>query len=157
MKTEIAELAWLAGFFDGEGCIAVCDSWRKCKDRKTDRYSTTILLTVRQCDPAPLNKIAEITEVGRVGDRKIKLKPNWRKQYQWQVGGNKQVRSILEAIRPYTVQKSQQIDIALELLSTFGTPGHTGKKMLSGDVIAIRQQLVKKIQNLKHYEVDASS
>ena len=92
---------WFAGFFDGEGCIAVVDSWRKKKHSNELRYSTTIILHVRQCDKAPLDFIQTLTKVGKVSERKMpKDKPNWRKQYQWQVGGNNQVKKILRAIQP---------------------------------------------------------
>jgi hypothetical protein len=155
MTTKIPDLAWFAGFFDGEGCIAVADSWRQRKNGRGIRYSTTIILHVRQCELKPLHRIREITQVGKVNERKMKLRPNnWRRQFQWQVGGNQQVRKILEAIRPYTSVKSSQIDTTIELLDTFGKPGQTGKNLLSESLVRQRQALVKKIQALKHLDGD---
>ena len=51
------ELAWAAGFFDGEGCF----SWRKTRDPRGK-----VLVTITQVDPEVLEKFKAAVGVGNV-------------------------------------------------------------------------------------------
>ena len=105
-----ADLAWAAGFIDGEGCVAV-DS------RKSPR------ITVSNTDRRPLDRLQEllggtICVHGR-GNPEKGHRPSW----VWAVHGGRSVRRVLAEVRPYLVVKGEQADLVLA-----AAPGSTSLK-----------------------------
>lgn len=100
IKRNEADLAWAAGFFDGEGHIV------EYKGRPTQ-------LTVAQKDDKPLRKLKRLFSSGRIYYREFKLKSgkdSWI--YTWAVTG-KAVPTILELMLPYLCVKKQEAEGAL--------------------------------------------
>lgn len=78
--TKDTELAWAAGFLDGEGCWYAM----KASKRKNGTQPRRFALSVNQADPRPLLRLAEIAGQGNVKgpytpkERKVKRnKPVW--------------------------------------------------------------------------------
>ena len=92
------ELAWAAGFFDGEGCIHVAVV-RKLRGvlRKTPGFYWSLKLS--QLDKRPLVRFQQAVGVeGRLTQSKTpKGKANWRLSYN----GKEPVHSILKQLWPY--------------------------------------------------------
>jgi len=102
------ELAYLAGFFDGEGSIAIT--------RSNNRY--TMKVEVTQLDPAPLIRFQS-----RFGGSLFR-KPDrrgYRSMISWVVvaGG---AEHMLNALRPYMSVKREQADVALEFRARILNP-----------------------------------
>lgn len=98
---------WLAGFFDGEGCIAitVAGKQRRC----------ILRLALTNTDHDLLREIHK--QFG--GQLVLKAKPakaGW-KPYGCVVWTNRQAQSLLDRIGPYIILKRRQLDLALEFLS----------------------------------------
>ena len=95
------ELAYFAGFFDGEGCVAA--------------YRRKYVVSLTNCDVRPLVRARELWGgfISRqtVESRKFALRDLWR----WQIYGQKS-RAFLEAIRPFSLLKREQIDTYLCVL-----------------------------------------
>ena len=95
------ELAWAAGFFDGEGSIQL---------RKTG-----LQLYVGQTDPRPLERFAAAVGVGKVngpyGPYARNGTPNtWKPMYAWQVGGRK-AEAVFALLQPFLSEpKREQYD-----------------------------------------------
>lgn len=53
------ELAWAAGFFDGEGCFYVKRRRKNSRVREAGRVSV-LALNIRQNDPRPLDRFAAV-------------------------------------------------------------------------------------------------
>ena len=80
------EIAWLAGLFDGEGCI-------KWSGRNG------VLLAISMSDPDILHKVKEITGVGQVyelSDRS--LKAGHKPMYEWNIGKKQDVEYLLSSM-----------------------------------------------------------
>ena len=94
---EVEErLAYLAGFFDGEGCITV-------------NANGGITLRVINTSKPVLDLFKEILG-GSIGDRTQKVN---KRQYAWSAYGNTAYK-ILHALYPYLIEKQDQADLALE-------------------------------------------
>lgn len=100
---QMLELAWAAGFFDGEGSIQL-------------RRGTMLQLYVGQTDPRPLERFAAAVGAGKVrgpyGPYARNGKPNnWKPMYAWQLGGRK-AESVFATLRPYLSEpKREQYDV----------------------------------------------
>lgn len=96
MNIEI-ELAWSAGFYDGEGCTTLTK----------DRY---LQATVAQSnDREVLDRFANAIGVGRInGPYYSKKYPHWGKKWYWIAIGN-DVDLLMEKLFPYlgNVKKAQ--------------------------------------------------
>jgi len=94
-----AQLAWAAGFFDGEGSIQL-------------RRGTLLQLYVGQTDPRPLERFAAAVGVGKVngpyGPYPRKGRANtWKPMYAWQVGGRK-AEQVFDLLRPFLSEPKRE-------------------------------------------------
>ena len=113
---NITELAYFAGFFDGEGCVAI--------------YKKKYVVSLTNTDVRPLKKVQEMwggfINVQKKENRRFAIQDIFR----WQVYGHN-ARPFLEAIRPFVLVKREQIDIYLSVLDVLpkkanGKRGHSG-------------------------------
>ena len=102
------DLAWAAGFIDGEGCITIL----------VDRGRHTAAITVGQVNRRPLDRLQEILG-GSVGP----CKDDKGGHFQWRVYAEKAAVAA-EKLLPYLKNKDQQ---ALYLLRFQGTKGTIDK------------------------------
>jgi hypothetical protein len=97
------ELAWAAGFFDGEGHIAI--------HRTRDTSSFSLNLSMAQVDPSPILDFQEILGIGTIGPHRTK-QPNHKDAVVWQSWGAK-AGEVLVLLRPYLRHKATQADVAI--------------------------------------------
>lgn len=99
-----AEIAYLAGFFDGEGCVSIIHT-----PARGEHYYE-VRVSANQVDPSPLYVMQR-----RFGGRLIPLatKPGLRQQYGWIVTGPRG-RAALEAMLPFLIVKRTQAILAMQ-------------------------------------------
>ena len=128
--TEI-DLAYLAGFVDGEGSITIFRSGGR-DHLRFDVYNTNqdILLWIK----------------GVFGGRvhKIRTRDGWKSEYVWQIG-HQQAANILVSCLPYLKVKRLQAEIFISHAAT--SVGRVGKS-IPADIVPIRKALVTEIQRL---------
>lgn len=107
------DLAYVAGFFDGEGCITT--SIVKKKARKTHHIYSIIVIT--NTNLAVLEYIQSIFSFGRITEKKY---DPGRKTRCWAyiIDASSLVLEFLEAIRPYLLVKVEQADLAISYLKS---------------------------------------
>lgn len=128
------DLAWAAGFFDGEGCISVV----RCTHKGVAREQVQVLLDVAQVNPTPLERL-----VALFGGR-IRVSPNgqdgaWR-IHAWRIYGRK-AGVILQQVLPYLIGKRRQAELCLELISMQGGPGQRRSDAVYARSLAIAEEL----------------
>lgn len=127
--------AYTAGIIDGEGCVRIA----KIK-KKNPLHSTQYLLRVSvKMTDLPLLEWLKLQWGGNI--YKKKLVPGRKQQWDWVIQA-KAARDVLSLIRPYTMVKSQQIDVAMSLILS-----PTGRKILP-DELAQRETLFMSIKEL---------
>jgi hypothetical protein len=102
---QIEDLAWAAGFFDGEGCVIL----RKAKNTYVVRIS------VSQVNPAPILKLKHLFG-GHISKQKPK-NSNWKDQWKWEQDA-KTASETLQTLLPYLVVKKDVAELALEFQQT---------------------------------------
>jgi len=131
---------YIAGFFDGEGCI-----YASQRVDKKGYNSSTLKIQIAQCNLEVLELIQQ-KYGGSILEHKNKMKANWRQAWVWQVPAHKAV-AFLESVLPYLVVKKEQAELALEFQGLVSS--RLSPTKLTVDELLKRQILVKKIKELK--------
>jgi len=77
--------AYIAGLFDGEGCVSYKQYMRKRTNNKKAYPTWQIRLEIAMTDKSVLVWLNEILGVGTVGEKRYKTKytKGWKKQWRW--------------------------------------------------------------------------
>jgi intein/homing endonuclease len=79
------DAAYIAGLFDGEGCVSYKQYMRKRSHNKKPYPTWQIRLEIAMTDRSILVWLNEILGVGTVGEKKYKSRYalGWKKQWRW--------------------------------------------------------------------------
>ncbi len=98
--------AYLAGFFDGEGCVGVYG-----KGGRSGKYRNWVL-TISNTHRPTLKYCQKLTGVGSVVEKKTKLLHH-KKQWVWNVKSQRNIVSILTQMLPFLKIKKKKVKILL--------------------------------------------
>lgn len=103
LKLTQQQLAYLAGFIDGDGSIYV-----RLKPNDTYRYgfqiAPYIILFQSAKDEANFQKICEMLDCGYLRRRKDGI-------LEYTIGRKEEILSLIQKIKPYLILKRQQADL----------------------------------------------
>ena len=148
------KLAYFAGLFDGEGCIAAY--MQKAQTRSGHRYPCASLRAlVSMTDPRPLREFQKV-----FGGSLVSKAPKYQRKrviWEWCLG-SAAAGKFLRAIIPYLIVKKEQAELALELRERidayiYKTNGCYGNTPLTHLEIEARRKLVDSIKELKQRQV----
>ena len=79
------DVAYIAGLFDGEGCVSYKQYMRKRPHNKKPYPTWQIRLEIEMTDKSILIWVNEMLGVGTVGEKRYKTKytKGWKKQWRW--------------------------------------------------------------------------
>jgi hypothetical protein len=144
-------LAYLAGFVDGEGSIAITKRGGSSKWR-TSPYSLS--LTVAQINPEPLYLLKQV--FGGSLNRYDHRKANHRLYYSWSVS-SRQAAKTIKVLYPYLLVKKDEAEVALSFASTMGNNERdiTGAfRKIPSEIIELRESMYYHLQDLKKRTFD---
>lgn len=102
--------SYIAGFFDGEGCVHLhkrkCRGWRRC-------------LTIGQKDPEPLEVIQEFLYKQGINLRFYKYSNNGNAFYTLYVSKIRDIEKVIRNILPYLVIKREACEKMLDNIAQF--------------------------------------
>lgn len=135
-KVDEKLIAYVAGFFDGEGCVSV---WSKGGKKGSYTFGVIIVNT----NPIPLGICKDIFggsiyKETRGGPRR----PLWI----WRCSYNKAIKFI-NAILPYSIIKKPELEVALEYAKTL--KGNNNRQGISISVRRKRERIKKELKELK--------
>lgn len=135
------DLAYIAGFFDGEGHIRIQRHSKRCR-------TMTLQCQISQVTEYPLVWIQERFG-GTISGRLIKYAGGLRPIYSWQIS-SLGAEKFLRAIYPYLQVKQDEADVAILFRETF-RPQHVkgGHKKMDESVIEFRQECSDKLKSLR--------
>lgn len=128
------ELAWAAGFFDGEG-------WIKIQKRGGKYLGFYLRIGINHVKIDPLKKIQSI--FGGAIRRDEKVTGNRKIRHVWTLS-TKQAEQALVTMLPYMANKNSVTELALEFQNTVGKHGDK----ISDDIQLLRFLLADKIKYL---------
>ena len=101
-----AEVAWLAGLFDGEGSIIQ-------RHRRTPNDRAFEITITNGCK-ALIDKVAEITGVGQISlSERSKVNPRHADIWIWHCYGTDVALELLARMRPWLLARAERADAVL--------------------------------------------
>lgn len=146
---------YLAGFFDGEGCIGVYTKLRKPHGSRLSYLS----LSIANTNPEVLQRIQSECggSVNLNGLTQERLKVNGRPRrtlFRWSAS-SVLASHILRHMLPFLIVKREEALLALDFADIVHTqqrrkhPGHLGKPRLTDEQLAQRLEIAERIKALK--------
>jgi hypothetical protein len=130
MRWSETDLAYAAGYLDGEGCFTIGSNWRiqvcctnTCREAIQWLYDTF---------------------GGNMSGPKEGRKANWRPTYFWRAS-NLVAKELLPALMPYLREKKPQAELLLKMHDTMTTTG----RRLPPEVLAERNRIKQEVKELK--------
>lgn len=136
-RLSVAECAYLAGLFDGEGTVGYYF--------KSALGYHVAQVAIYNADLTVMAWIRQRIPVGAVTANKKSKHKGWA----WMLSTQSQVVAFLTAIRPYLVIKANQVDLLLSSLDAEQETRGGKRTKLSVEDIARRNDLVTELKRLK--------
>ena len=136
------EIAYIAGLFDGEGCVSYKQYMRK-RPHNSKAYPTwQIKLEIAMTEKSILVWLCEVLGVGTVTPKKYKTKYTlgWKKQWRWRCS-HRDAFKVCCAMFPYAHIKLGKIQKIID---------HYGKrklKVMNGKIVDLEEY--KQLMNLE--------
>ena len=140
--------AWIAGFFDGEGCVHIPSN------------NTSMQVSITQKDRTELDLIRNWYGFGVV---KLKAKKN--PCHEFIIGGKRNITIFLRSIRQYSLCKRREIEIGLLYAKTINPHRHGAKGYGKGSkeksrlppkIAARREELKNEIKRIRKVKIQVS-
>jgi len=144
MLTE-TEKAYLAGFFDGDGCVNI--SVRQSQTHATPSHYLQVIFS--QCDQPFLERWCEKVGMGRVyvnSGRPIGNKELWH----WRLY-DRQAEKMLKMMLPYLDIKKEQAEIALSFMRT---KGRGGRRATPAGLLHLREHYKDALSGMKREDAE---
>lgn len=115
------DLAWCAGFYEGEGTIHFQLQGRKLKDGSDGRPFRALLLTINQVEDYSLENFAMKLGIGKVTGPYKGRTANCKKYYQFRVTGYEDVQYVIASIWNWlSPRRQEQASYALQKYKEWG-------------------------------------
>ncbi|MEE8607818.1 MAG: LAGLIDADG family homing endonuclease [Nitrospiraceae bacterium] len=146
MSTDL-ELAWAAGFFDGDGCIHI--RWSKNKQLRLGGQ-WILQVTMTQIYQEVIEEFQRIVGGGKLY-RCAPTRGSFGKRWQWRwIADAYRAEKIVRLLLPHLRLKKPQAEAALDFRATFRTKGRYNlTKRLPDRVCEKRAQLAAQVKALK--------
>ena len=107
---NINDIAYIAGLFDGEGCVTCKQVKRKRKDRGDKIYNQWyIRCEISMTDKAVIEWIHETLGFGWSAEKKYHTKPKYKRQWRW-CCGYRDALTFAKLVWPYAQVKLHAIE-----------------------------------------------
>jgi hypothetical protein len=127
---RLLQVAWAAGFLDGEGCFHAGKSDAKCRPSPTYMCH----LVAYQSLTAPLERLRELFGGSVVAERP-RTGLAKKQGYIWRLTDAVEVRTVLIELIPHLVAKRDQAELLLAFARTYG-------KGVNIDVVSNRNAII---------------
>ena len=126
------DISYIAGLFDGEGCITYKQYMRKRTHQKKAYPTWSIRMEMAMTDESVLRWVHEVLQVGTVGEKRYKTSytVGWKKQWRWRC----QFRDAYFVARlfwPYSHVKTEGIQ---KIIDHYGD-----HKVMNGNVVDLEK------------------
>jgi hypothetical protein len=136
------QLIYLAGFFDGEGCISIC---HHSNSKKYKYLNLDIFVSNTNIPSLELFKNVFNGNIYAQSNKTYKDHPNWKQAYVWQLGNNR-ASECLKELLPYLEQKKPQALLAIEFQKSIN---ETKRRKLTNEDMLLREELWLTLRKMK--------
>ena len=143
------QLSYIAGIVDGEGSINICRVQQK------DCLYYSLKVAVEMSNKTVPEYLLKTTGTGSLRSRKrynSQTGKQYKTAYEWMVSSKKAV-DFLKLIKPYLVQKTEEVNVAIEYQKTVTNNVNVNKKgrftkIITRQLLEKRTELYKKLKEL---------
>lgn len=139
------DLAWSAGFVDGEGCIHIRINMPTSTSKQRSPHFALILQVVNTNRPS-LEKLQSIFKCGSIREHHASDVPARSAAYAWYCM-SLHANRVIALLLPYLVVKRAEAEVALEFYKL--PPGRRGSKTIDMDLLSRRAELCDKLRSMK--------
>ena len=107
-----AEMGYLAGLIDGEGCISIMS--QGSKQRKSRRFALRVAIKMTHLG---VLKYVQTLIGGSIQSEIESQNIRWKKQHRWIIARRSEVKALLTALAPYLIVKRGQAELALRFIN----------------------------------------
>ena len=126
------DLAWAAGFFDGEGWVGAI----KKTHAKNRTAGVGLSISIAQTDPEVLEKFAKVAGFGNLRGPYNPKTANSNPYWVWRSEQREEIRDLFKELRPYLSSvKCQQFERALVIVDEYRAGAHD-RHVAAGKVAA---------------------
>ena len=136
------EVAWAAGFFDGEGYVTIQYSYTKAKNGKK-YHRHTLRIGINHVAPEPLYEMQRLFGGNIELQKKESVVGNRHQRHRWVLNCNN-AADALKRMMPYFKNKQAVAALGLELQATM----QNNKQAVSEEILLYRAMLKQKITHL---------
>ncbi|MCA1841303.1 MAG: hypothetical protein LC723_13435 [Actinobacteria bacterium] len=141
MTLTETDKAYLAGLFDGEGCVGY---YNRGITKGVAYHSASV--SICMTDLRPIQWVLDVVGYGAIS---FSEKPESRRKVcSWQLTNQKQIRELLAALRPYLKLKAEQVDVLLALYEVEDQLPK-GPGSVTPEVVTRRQEVVAAMKSMK--------
>ena len=137
-------LAYIAGFFDGEGSVTI----QRQKYRSKNRSGVQLFLYIKisNTDKSILETMRAFFGAGHVCSNGLPKK-NQRKSWQWQASASSALL-VLKKLRPSIILKARQFDLAVQFQGRLNSYKHRSIRIVSPEELDYRKRIKSQITDL---------
>ena len=134
-------IAYIAGLFDGEGCVSYKQYMRKRPHNKKAYPTWSIRMEIAMTDKSILKRVHEVLGVGTVNPKRYKTKytVGWKKQWRWRCQ-HREAYYVARLLWPYAHVKLDKIQKIIDHYSSH-------LEIMNGKVVSLADY--KKIMSLE--------
>ena len=126
-KINLTDIAYIAGLFDGEGCVTYSRTPRKRKGRKNLSQTWNIRMEISMTDEPVIRWVHEILKAGTVNIRRpIKSWVGKKTQWRWRCS-HRDAHGVAKLLWPYAQVKLHK----LEQIIDHYEPEHSATNVVS--------------------------
>ncbi len=137
------KLSWqyLAGFFDGEGCLYIS---RQKGKKKNPYYTPRVVIANTNEEVIGLIEKSFHGSTAREG---FEIRPGRRRPWYVEIYRRDRIKKFLKGIYPYSIVKKKQIELMFEFIKHLDK-SKSGKPV-ADEIIVWREKQVQKLKDLK--------
>lgn len=145
---RVQDLAWAAGFVDGEGCITVVtQTYRPGRDGKQRRPTMRFKFTINQNCRSTLDRLQRILgETSYLNESTFTDGMN-RRGWTLQYDGHHALRAV-QKLEPYLHRKKQYVRVAEQLFDEGKLGQRPGRNGWDTKTLKAREKLAKRLRRL---------
>jgi hypothetical protein len=146
-----AQVGWLAGIIDGEGCITISKQKAGAGGRVNPSYRLFLKVTMGHLEA--VERVRDLLDVGSVHVQNARQRHDgvlWNQAWAWWVSAN-EAAAVLRFLRPHLVVKAAEADVAMEFaaLPRWLTGGANGNLRKPPEFVAAQEEFFCRLRDLK--------
>lgn len=144
---QMLNIAWAAGFIDGEGCICILKQKYLSSDGGQKVYYR-LSVSISQNNLEVLQRVKEVSgEHGNIFARKRTIQTN-RQCYTLNYD-SKHALNLIRTLKPFLIRKRAEVDAIEQFWQEGRMEERTGRKPVKDEILAVRESWYRKLQRMK--------